>query len=65
MAVVTVASRSAHSSAAFSKRPSEGVPVSSVTDRRIVVAWGSNEKSQLYVAHASLALWVLMPTRQP
>ena len=54
----TVASRSAYSSAAFVKQSNEedrteGVPTSSIADRRVVVGWGPNEKSQLYVTRAS------------
>jgi hypothetical protein len=54
---VTGTSGSAHSSTAFAKQSSEedhvgGVlPTSSSADRRVVVEWGPNEKSQLYVTH--------------
>ena len=60
---VTIAARLAHSSVAFAKRLSggdhaeEGVPTSSVADRGIVVGWGPNEKSQLYVAQCLTCLW--------
>ena len=58
--VIPFASRSTHSSATFAKRldegdRTEGVPTSSTIDRRIVVGWGSNEKSQLYAVHPSSA----------
>jgi len=57
---VAVASRSAYSSATFAqsneKDPAKGVPTSSIVDRRVIVGWGPNEKSQLYVTHASLAM---------
>lgn len=51
----TVASRLAHSSAAFAKqlgdeeRRAEGVPASSIVDRGVVVEWGPSEKSRLCV----------------
>ena len=54
---VTGTSGSAHSSTAFAKQSSEeghvgGVlPTCSSADRRVVVEWGPNEKSQLYVTH--------------
>lgn len=56
VATVAVASGSTHSSAAFAKRSSgegnvEGVPTSSTADRGIIVGWGPNEKSRLYVLH--------------
>lgn len=56
----TIASRSVYSSAAFVKQSNEedhtdGVPSGSIADRRIVVEWGPNEKSRLYVTHALLA----------
>lgn len=49
---VGVVSRSAHSSTVFGKRSgkegdAEGVPASSIADRRAVVEWGPNEKSRL------------------
>ena len=55
-----VASRSTHSSATFAKQSNEedrteGLPNSSIADRRVVVGWGPNEKSQLYVVHALVA----------
>ena len=56
---IAVTSRSPYSSAASVKQSNEedhteGVPTSSIGDRRVVVGWGPNEKSQLYVASASL-----------
>jgi len=58
---VTRTSRSTYSSAAFVKRSSEedhteGVPTSSTTDRGVVVGWGPNEKSQLYVRMPQLRM---------
>jgi len=49
-----VISRSTHSSAAFVKQSNEedhaeGLPTSSIADRRVVIGWGPSEKSQLYV----------------
>jgi len=51
VATVAVAPRSFHSSAVFAKESSredhaEGVPNSSIMDKRVVVEWGP-EKSQL------------------
>jgi hypothetical protein len=52
VAGATINTRSVHSAAAFVKRLDEeghtgDVPASSTTDRRVVVGWGPNEKSQL------------------
>jgi len=50
-----IASRSVHSSAAFSKqlsdgeRRAEGVPTSSIVGRGVVVEWGPSGKSRLCV----------------
>lgn len=52
MVDATLNSRSVHSSTASVKRSdeeshTENVPTSSTADRRVVVGWGPNEKSQL------------------
>ena len=67
---VAVASRFAHSSAAFAKQPDEenhtgSLPMSSVMDMRIVVQWGLNEESRLYVRQTIIRNRETNPNRQP
>jgi hypothetical protein len=65
VATVAVTFRSAHSSAVFAKQSgeedrAESVPTSSTTDGRVIVGWGLNEKSWLYVVCPLLANKVLI-----
>ena len=67
---VAVASRFAHSSAAFAKQPheedhTESLPTSSVMGRRVVVQWGPNEESRLYVCQTIIRNRETNPDRQP